>query len=130
MPFVPEISAEFSAPTGYSSTAPLHPSSEVSVASIMRLSGRFFCYWPQDFPAVSDFTDRDFPTVPVVNGREFSGHFCCYWPRDFPAVSVVACWDFPALTFQAWECKKSPSRDQKAGIFRPYLLFLAWIFRP
>jgi hypothetical protein len=44
MPFVPEISAEFSAPTGYSSTAPLHPSSEVSVASIMRLSGRFFTY--------------------------------------------------------------------------------------
>jgi hypothetical protein len=87
----------------------------------MRLSGRFFCYWPQDFPPVSVFTSRDFPAVSVVNGRDFFGRFCCYWPWDFPVISVVACWDFPALTFQAWECKKSLSRDQKAGIFRPYL---------
>jgi hypothetical protein len=43
----------------------------------MRLSGRFFCYWPQDFPAVSVFTGRDFPAVSVGNGR------------DFPAVSAV-----------------------------------------
>jgi hypothetical protein len=43
----------------------------------MRLSGRFFCYWPQDFPAVSVFTGRDFPAVSVVNGQ------------DFPAVSAV-----------------------------------------
>jgi hypothetical protein len=65
MPYVPEISAEFSAPpefsgavlekdlstgwtrtstfrfqTRYSSTAPLHPYAEVSVAFIIRLSGR------------------------------------------------------------------------------------------
>jgi hypothetical protein len=44
----------------------------------MRLSGRFFSYWPQDFSAVSVFTGRDFPAVSVVNGQ------------DFPAVSAVA----------------------------------------
>jgi hypothetical protein len=43
----------------------------------MTLSGRFFSYWPQDFPAVFVFTGRDFPAVSVVNGR------------DFPAVSAV-----------------------------------------
>jgi hypothetical protein len=94
MPFVPEISAEFSAPpefsgdvlektwaqawrelstfrlqTKYSSTAPLHPSSKVSVASIMRLSGRFFTYWQQDFLAVSVFSGRDFPAVSGVTDR-------------------------------------------------------------
>ncbi len=122
MPFVPEISAEFSTPpefsgdllvkdlsigwarTSYlqitnqmlhSSTAPLHPNSGFSVASIMRLSGRFFSYWPQDFPAVSVFTGRDFPAVSVINGR------------DFPAVSAVT----------------------GRGIFRRYLLLLAGIFR-
>jgi hypothetical protein len=45
----------------------------------MKLSGRFFCYWPQDFPAVSVFTGQDFPAVSVVIGR------------DFPAVSAVTC---------------------------------------
>jgi hypothetical protein len=85
MPFVPEISAEFSAPpefsgdvlekelstswhepptfrlqTRYFYTAPLHPYLKRSVACVMKLSGRFFCYWPQDFPAVSVFTGRDF----------------------------------------------------------------------
>jgi hypothetical protein len=121
MPFVPEISAEFSAPpefsgdvlekdfsTGWartptfrlqtrcSSTAPLSPYSGFSVASIMKLPGRFFSYWPQDFPAVSVFTGRDFPAVSVVNGR------------DFPPVSAVT----------------------GRGIFRRYLLLLARIFRP
>jgi hypothetical protein len=43
----------------------------------MKLSGRFFCYRPQDFPAVSVFTGRNFPAVSVVNGR------------DFPAVPAV-----------------------------------------
>ncbi len=102
MPFVPEISAEFSATpefsadvlekdlstgwcepstfklqTKYSSTAPLHPYSEVSVASIMRLSNCFFIYWHQDFPAISVFTGRDFPAL-----SEFTG-------GDFPTVSAV-----------------------------------------
>jgi hypothetical protein len=43
----------------------------------MRLSGRLFSYWLQEFPAVSVFTGRDFPAVSVVTGR------------DFPAVSAV-----------------------------------------
>jgi hypothetical protein len=54
----------------------------------MKLSGRFFSYWPQDFLAVSVFTGRDFPAVSVVNGRDFlavslllaagfSGGICC-----------------------------------------------------
>ncbi len=47
------------------------------MASIMRLSGRFFTYWQQDFMAVSVFSGRDFPAVSVVFGR------------DFPAVSGV-----------------------------------------
>jgi hypothetical protein len=33
-------------------------------------------------------------------------------------------------TFLARDCKKSPSRDQKAWVFWPYLLFLAGIFWP
>ncbi len=74
----------------------------------------------QDIPAVPVFTALDFTAVSVLTGRDFPAVFS-YWPRDFPVVSVVACWDFPALTFPAWECKKSPSRDQKAGIFQPYL---------
>ena len=86
MPFVPEISAEFSAPpefsgdvlekdlskgwresptfrlqTRYSYTAPLHPYLRGTMACVMKLSGRFFCYWPQDFPAVSVFTESAFP---------------------------------------------------------------------
>jgi hypothetical protein len=133
---VPEISAEFSVPpkfsgdvlekefsTGWVQTSDLQITNQI-------LSNRFLCYWLQDFLAVSAFTGRDFPVVSVVNGLDFPAVFCCYWPRDFPAVSAVACWDFPALTFQAWECKKSPSRDQKAGIFRPYLWFLVGIFWP
>ncbi len=63
--------------TRYSSTAPLHPYLIVSVASIMRLSGRFFSYWQQGFPAVSVFTGWDSPALSVINGR------------DFPAVSAV-----------------------------------------
>jgi hypothetical protein len=43
----------------------------VSAASIITLSGRFFCYWPQDFPAVSVFTGWDFPAISVVNGWDF-----------------------------------------------------------
>ncbi len=31
---------------------------------------RFFSYWVQNFPAISVFTDRDFPAT-VVNGRDF-----------------------------------------------------------
>ena len=77
------------------------------MASIMRLSGRFFSYWPQDFPAVSVFTGWDFPAVSVVNGR------------DFPAVSVVNGRDFPAV-----------SAVTGRGIFRRYLYLLAGIFRP
>jgi hypothetical protein len=101
MPFVPEISAEFSAPPGFSSdvlekefstswapptfklqtrysyTAPLHPFLKGTVACAMKLSVRFFCYWPQDFPAISVFTGWKILAVSVVNGR------------DFPAVSAV-----------------------------------------
>jgi hypothetical protein len=86
-------------------TLPLHPYSEVSVASIMRLSHCFFSYWQKDFPSAG-FSGRI-----CFYWLGFSGRFCCYWPHDFPTVSVVACWDFPALTFPAWESKKSPSRD-------------------
>jgi hypothetical protein len=121
MPYVPEISAEFSTPpefssgvlekdlstaggepstyrlqTRYSSTASLHPYSTVAVACIMRLSSRLFSYWPQDFPAVSVFTGRDFPAISVLTGRDFS------------AVSLVT------------------GRE----IFRRYLLLLAEFFRP
>jgi hypothetical protein len=81
----------------------------------MRLSHRFFSYWQQDIPAAG------FSGHICFYWPGFSGCFCCYWPWDFPAVSVVACWDFPALTFPAWECKKSPSKDQKAQIFQQYL---------
>jgi hypothetical protein len=67
----------------------------------------------------------------------FSSRICSYWQANFPAVSVVTCRDFLALPFPARECKKSPSRDQKAVIFRPYpvvsgqdfpaVAFLAWV---
>jgi hypothetical protein len=102
MPFVPEISAEFSAPpefsgdvlekelsTGWGRTSDLQITNQIlshcATSSLLeRHCGMFnetfrpfFCYWPQDFPAVSVFTGRDFPAVSVVNGR------------DFPAVSAV-----------------------------------------
>jgi hypothetical protein len=35
----------------------------------MRLSGRFFTYWQQDFLAVSVFSGRDFPAVSGVTDR-------------------------------------------------------------
>ncbi len=47
------------------------------MAAIMRLSGRFGSYWPQDFPALSVIIGRYFPAVSVVIGL------------DFPAVSAV-----------------------------------------
>jgi hypothetical protein len=97
MPFVREIPIEFSVPpefsgnvlekdfsTGWALTfdqilfnCATASFSKVSVATIMRLSGRFFSYWQQDFPAISVLTGRDFPAVSVVTGR------------DFPAVSAV-----------------------------------------
>jgi hypothetical protein len=102
MPFVPEISAEFSAPpefsgdvlekdlsTGWARTSDLQITTQIlfhcATASLFsNLCGiyyetfrPFFSYWPQDFPAVSVFTGRDFPAVSVVNGR------------DFPSVSAV-----------------------------------------
>ncbi len=90
-----------------------------SLCSFLELSGHFCSYWQPNFPAASgSYLLR------------FSGRICSYWQPNFPAVSVVTCRDFLALPFPTRECKKSPSKDQKAGIFRPYLLFLAKIFRP
>jgi hypothetical protein len=102
MPFVPEISAEFSAPpefsgdvlekelsTGWAQTSDHQITNQIllhcATASLLqRHCGMcnetfrpFFYYWPQDFPAVPVFTGRDFPAVSVVNGR------------DIPAVSAV-----------------------------------------
>jgi hypothetical protein len=71
-----------------------------------------------------------FPAFSVVSGSRIFRPNLVVTCQNFPAVSVVTCLDFLALPFPARECKKSPSRDQKAGIFRPYLLFLARIFRP
>ncbi len=90
-----------------------------SLCSLLGFSGRFCRYWKPNFPAVSGS---------YLLG--FSGRIYSYWQPDFPAVSVVTCRNFLALPFPARECKKSSSRDQKAGIFRPYLLFLAGIFWP
>jgi hypothetical protein len=51
----------------------------------MTLSGRFFCYWPQDFPAASVFTGRSFSgmgNLKKLYGRQAncsgidSGIFC------------------------------------------------------
>jgi hypothetical protein len=102
MPYVPEISAEFSAPpefsgdvlekdlsTGCARTCDVQTSKQIlyhcATASLFgSLCGiyyetywPFFFYWPQDFPSVSVFTGWDFPAVSVVNGR------------DFPAISAV-----------------------------------------
>ncbi len=90
-----------------------------SLCSFLGFSGCFCSYWQLNFPAVSGS---------YLPG--FSGHICSYWQQNFPAISVVTCQDFMALPCPAKECKKSPNRYQKAGIFRPYLLFLAGIFRP
>ncbi len=90
-----------------------------SMWSFLEFSGRFCSYWQPNFPAESGS---------YLPG--FSGHICSYWQPNFLAVSVVTCRDFLALPFPARECKKPPSRDQKAGIFRPYLLLMARIFRP
>ena len=106
MPFVPEISAEFSAQpefsgdvsekdlsTGRAQTFDIQITNQIlfhcANASLIKI---LCCIYYETYQ---------------------TARFCCYWPRDFPAVSVVAFW--------AWECKKSPFRDQKAGIFRKYL---------
>ncbi len=90
-----------------------------SLCSFLGFSGRFCSYWPPNFPALSGSYLPGFPS-----------RTCSYWQPNFPAVSVVTCRDFLGLPFPARECKKSPSRDQKARIFRSYLLFLARIFQP
>jgi hypothetical protein len=102
MPFVPEISAEFSAPpefsggvlekdlsTGWTRTSDLQITNQIlfhcPTASLCRgLCGisyetfrPVFSYWPQDFPAISVFTCRVFLALATVKGR------------DFPAVSAV-----------------------------------------
>jgi hypothetical protein len=96
MPFVPEISAEFSAPpefsghvlekelsTGWERSSDLQITNQIllhcATASLLEKHCSmfnetfrlFFCYWPQDFPAVSVFTGWDFPAVSVVNGQDF-----------------------------------------------------------
>jgi hypothetical protein len=97
-----------------------------SLCSFLGFSGRFCSYWQPNFPAESGS---------CLPG--FSGRICSYWQSNFPALSVVTCRDFLALPFPARECKKSPSRDQKAGIFPavsvvsgqdfPAVAFLAWV---
>jgi hypothetical protein len=103
-----------------------------SVRFLLGFSGRFCSYRKPNFPAVSGSYMPGFsgrigsywqPNFPAVSGSYlpgFSGRIYSYWQPNFPAVSAVTCRDFPALLF--WH--------QKAGIFRPYLLFLAGIFRP
>jgi hypothetical protein len=111
MPFVPEISAEFSEPpefsynvlekdlsTGWAQTFDLQITNQIL----------FHCATASLFRCVCGIY---YDTFQPLLAAGFSGRICFYWPWDFPAVSVVACWDFPALTFWAWECKKSPSRD-------------------
>ncbi len=90
-----------------------------SLCSLLGLFSRFRSYRKPNFLAVSGS---------YLPG--FSGRSCSYWQLDFPAVSVVTCRDFLSLPFPARECKKSPSRDQNAGNFQPYLLFLPGIFLP
>ncbi len=112
------------------------------LCSFLGFSSRFCSYWQPNFPVISSsyllgFSSRICsywqPNFPAVSGSylpRFSGRICSYWQPNFLAVSVVTCWDFLTLPFPARKCKKSPSRYQKAGIFWPYLLFLAGIFRP
>jgi hypothetical protein len=144
LPFVPESSAEFSAlpefsggvwkkllSTGWAWTFDLQIMKQIfyhcAIASLW-----IWCYGIHCVPC------WDFPTVSVVTGSRFSGcicsylpgfsgRICSYWQPD--AVSVVICRNFLALTFPARECKKSPFRDQKAGISQQHLLFLAGIFQ-
>jgi hypothetical protein len=80
--------------------------------SLLGFSCCFFSYWQPNFPSVSGS---------YLPG--FSGCICRYWQPNFPPVSVFTCWDFLALPFPARECKKSPSKDQKAGIFRHICFF-------
>jgi hypothetical protein len=99
---------------------------------LLVFSGRFCGYQKPNFPAVSGSYLPGFygriciywqPNFLAVSGSYFpgfSGHICSFWQPNFPAVSVVTCRDFLAYLF--WH--------QKAGIFQPYLLFLAGNFRP
>ncbi len=124
-PFVPKFPAEFLAPPEFSSCVTEKMFKHRMCANL----------WPSDYEA--DILPLRHSILVNMMLRHslcsllgFPGRFCSYWQLDFPAVSVVKCRDFLAWTFPARECKKSPSRDQKAGIFRPYLLFLPAIFRP
>ncbi len=124
MPFVLEISAEFSAPpefsgdvlekdlsTGCTQTSELQIKNQIlfhcATASLFKsLCGiNYETFWPFLLSLAAGFSGRICLYWPGFSGRicsewlGFSGRFCCYWPRDFPAVSVIACQDFPALTF-------------------------------
>ncbi len=91
MPFVPEISAEFSVPpefssdvlekdlsTGLAQTSHLQITNQILFHCATASFYKHFCgiyyqtFRPQDFPAESDFTGRDFPAVSVVNGGDVS----------------------------------------------------------
>jgi hypothetical protein len=86
----------------------------------------------------------DFPAVSVVTGSRIFRPYLVVTCRNFPAVSavngsrifrpyqVVTCRDFPAVSAVTGSRIFRPYLfwHQKAGIFRPYLLFLAGIFRP
>jgi hypothetical protein len=103
------------------------------VASIMRFSGRFFSYWPQDFPAVSVFTGRDFPAVSVVNGWNFpafllllaagfSGSICCCL-LGFSGISGM---EMQTASFQGPEGQDFLAVSVVFGWDFPPVAFLAW----
>jgi hypothetical protein len=81
-------------------------SKDIYAFPVLVFFGRFCSYRKPNFPAVSG------SSLPG-----FSGRICSYWQPNFPAVSAGIFWPY-----LSWH--------QKAGIFRPYLLFLAGIFRP
>jgi hypothetical protein len=75
----------------------------------------------------------NFPDVSFVTGRRI------FRPYLFLLAGIFLpylYWDFPALTFQAWECKKSPLQGPECRDFPSFsvvfgrdlsaVAFLAW----
>jgi len=176
--FVPEFSADCSAPPEFSSGVPVQIFStgweqtfdlQITNQILYQYATASLCSvhsvtcW--DIPAVSVVTGWDFPAVSVITGRHFpvvsvnywpgfSSHICSYWPgfsnhncscwlgifrpylqllalifgricNYWPGFSSRICSYLPGFSgciFSGMrECKKSLSRDQKAGIFQLYL---------
>ena len=89
MPFVPEISAEFSAPPEF--PAMFWKKTDLSTTFDLQITNQILCHCILIQKSLWHLL-WDFPIVSLVTGRRI------FRPQDFPAVSVFTGWDFPDVS--------------------------------